>query len=489
MKTQRKLAALSLLISTLNSQLSTGFAQGSLTPPGAPAPTMKTLAQVEPRTPIGSAPFTISQPGSYYLTTNLTGAVTIAADNVTLDLMGFAIRPASGTAISQTGTRSRLLVRNGVISAPAANGVDISTSTATAGGILEDLRIYDCQNYGIAVGGGFSIRRCQVEDTGLAGIRTSGNSDVRECTVTGCGTGLQAAGSGAVFTDNMVRGNTDNYNFSAGNQLNLLLSEVPESIDWPAHVKLAGSLTVTNGDAITINTNGVTLDLGGHTIRSTAADATNCAVRINSNLRNITISNGFIESEDSGFGYGIAYSGSKPRNVLVSRVSVVGCLYHGIRLSDGGSDGASTIVEFCTVRTAGGMGIQASTIRQSIATDCGAAAIIGHQVSDCRGESSGGSGIDAVIALNCHGYSVSNAGVWGFTIQNCYGYSVSGNGVWANQTAIGCHGRSVTGTGLYAVNAANCTGHSTGTAIRATIANGCYASSGTNSITHKYNMP
>lgn len=65
--------ALALLaLSILNPQLSTAFAQGSLTPPpGAPAPTMITLQQIEPRTPISSVPFTITTPGSYYLTTNL----------------------------------------------------------------------------------------------------------------------------------------------------------------------------------------------------------------------------------------------------------------------------------------------------------------------------------------------------------------------------------------------------------------------------------
>jgi hypothetical protein len=65
-----KLAALALFLLTLNPQFSTCSAQGSLTPPGAPAPAMKTLAQIEPRTPIASAPFTISAPGSYYLTTH-----------------------------------------------------------------------------------------------------------------------------------------------------------------------------------------------------------------------------------------------------------------------------------------------------------------------------------------------------------------------------------------------------------------------------------
>jgi hypothetical protein len=60
------------VLSTLNSQISTLHAQGALTPPGAPAPTMKTLAQIEPRMPISSLTYIISAPGSYYLTTNLT---------------------------------------------------------------------------------------------------------------------------------------------------------------------------------------------------------------------------------------------------------------------------------------------------------------------------------------------------------------------------------------------------------------------------------
>jgi len=74
------------------------FAQGSLTPPGAPTPTMKTLDQVEARQIVnatntpgdGTNQFIISAPGSYYLTGNITGVsakngIVINADDVTLD--------------------------------------------------------------------------------------------------------------------------------------------------------------------------------------------------------------------------------------------------------------------------------------------------------------------------------------------------------------------------------------------------------------------
>src|SRR6185436_3266817 len=73
------------------------LAQGLLTPPGAPAPTMKTLDQVQPRTPVSAFGTTLTAPGSYYLTTNLlsgssTGdGILVRANNVTIDLNGFSI--------------------------------------------------------------------------------------------------------------------------------------------------------------------------------------------------------------------------------------------------------------------------------------------------------------------------------------------------------------------------------------------------------------
>ena len=86
------------------------LAQGSLTAPAAPAPTMKTLNQVEPRLELNGANtpgdadsiYKITQPGSYYLSGNLIGAsgkhgIEIAARDVSLDLNGFALTGVAGS--------------------------------------------------------------------------------------------------------------------------------------------------------------------------------------------------------------------------------------------------------------------------------------------------------------------------------------------------------------------------------------------------------
>ena len=85
------------------------FAQGELTPADAPAPTMKSLDQVEARVIVNAAntpgdetnTVIISQPGSYYLTGNITGepdkhGISVQADDVTLDLNGFALLSGGG---------------------------------------------------------------------------------------------------------------------------------------------------------------------------------------------------------------------------------------------------------------------------------------------------------------------------------------------------------------------------------------------------------
>ena len=76
-------------------------AQGPLTPPGAPAPTMHTLAQVEPRIAITNVPFTLTRPGSSSLPPHQTSTghgIEIVTNGVVLDLMGFALTGDGGSS-------------------------------------------------------------------------------------------------------------------------------------------------------------------------------------------------------------------------------------------------------------------------------------------------------------------------------------------------------------------------------------------------------
>lgn len=162
-------------------------AQGSLSPPGAPAPTMKTLAQIEPRTPLATLPVTLTNAGSYYLTTNLVGApgqngITINADQVTLDLNGFALLGAGGSlnALHAPAARRNIVVRNGTIRGWAQAAVALTNST---GVVLEHLRV-EANGSGLLAGDQSVVRSCVViGNTNLAGIRVGHGAVVEDCLV------------------------------------------------------------------------------------------------------------------------------------------------------------------------------------------------------------------------------------------------------------------------------------------------------------------
>jgi hypothetical protein len=153
------------------------FAQGSLTPPGSPAPTMRSLDQIEARTPISSLPFTINTSGSFYLTKNLSvssgDGITIATNQVTLDLNGFSISSSasspsgSGIALSCTavGGLKDVTILNGHIAggfvsvpSPAfsgfANGISATCIAPPLGVRVAGVTVSDCSSSGINLGTG-----------------------------------------------------------------------------------------------------------------------------------------------------------------------------------------------------------------------------------------------------------------------------------------------------------------------------------------------
>lgn len=192
-------------ILTLGLHPSPLLAQGSLTPPGAPAPTMKSLDQVEPRTPISIAPFTITKQGSYYLTTNLTvnagNAITIAASQVTLNLNGFTI---SSTAPSATGAGillsiadTDIAILNGHINGSVTNNNGVFGGGGFVNGIIytngaasnvhvSDISVSGCLSNGIYLGYPNStvVESCTVKTVGYYGIYAD---SITRCTVKECG--------------------------------------------------------------------------------------------------------------------------------------------------------------------------------------------------------------------------------------------------------------------------------------------------------------
>lgn len=178
MKHRPTLAALALALATLNAQLSTALAQGSLTPPGAPAPTMKSLNQIEPRIPITSLPYNITTPGSYYVTTNLAGSsgIAISSGNVTVDLNGFTLQgmPGSTYGVYTLGNVTNLAVRNGIITGWGYNAMDASSFGSVYNAVFEHLTVSTNGDYGIVTRGGGVIRDCFSFGNAFGGFFTQG---------------------------------------------------------------------------------------------------------------------------------------------------------------------------------------------------------------------------------------------------------------------------------------------------------------------------
>jgi hypothetical protein len=169
---------------------------------------MKSLDEVEARTPISSLPFIIRESGSYYLTRTLRGSpnqhgIVIETSNVTLDLNGYSLIGGAGSgsgvlAGSATERVAGLILRNGIIRGWGGDGVNLEgTDFAGQNSQLEELQVLRNGRHGLHLAGETIVRRCIVSENGGIGIRVLRQSVVADCMVNANGFGPQVNGRGA----------------------------------------------------------------------------------------------------------------------------------------------------------------------------------------------------------------------------------------------------------------------------------------------------
>ncbi len=403
-----KLIHVALLFFAFSLPLS-AFSQGSLTPPGAPAPTMKTLDQIETRTPI-STPYTISTPGSYYLTTNvLVGihdAIIIAANNVTLDLNGFTISSIESPASTGSGIKVGTSGSGAVMNVTILNGFISSGVTNNNGTFAGNGFGYGIYNLGLP------SRNVHVSGVTITGCRfagiylgTANNTLVESCIV-------DTVGSYGIYAQTVVDSTAQNCGIYA--------------------IYATSSANNCSGDGI-INGSGIFAVIANN-CHGTGSGSGSGLIATNAN-------NCFGDALGSGTG--------------LSCRTANNC--NGT--SSSGNGLAATTAINCSGSSTSANGIYATTAQSCSGSSGSGNGIYATTAINCSGSGSGG--IYASSALNCSGSSSSQSGtgIYATSAQNCNGSSNNyGIGIYATSSAIGCFGSSFGDTGLYAFIANSCHG-------------------------------
>jgi parallel beta-helix repeat protein len=398
---------------------------------------------------------------------------------------------------------------------------------------------------GIFAGLGCTVESCTVNNNGLDGIRVAEGCTVRACTsrsnkgdgieadddclvvgnlcddnglTTNDGAGIHVTGQGArieqntvldadrgldidqggnYVAGNRVQGNTDNYDIAAGNHLNLLLSELPESIDWPANVKPAGTLTGQSASAgITINADDVTIDLDGHAlvgVTGTLEGIVVPAAQKNIEIRNGTVRSwgrhgvdalnannsilmslrAFTNGWESTFQDGLRVGENSLVRLCVGEANQYNGIYAGSGCTvsecttrSNGADGIKTqsgcTVSECTARSNGADGINTQsgcTVSKCTARSNGADGISGgprNTVSECTATDNGAGGIRLFNVGRVSECTAVDNGAFGIlalsgsTVIACMASSNDGNGISVStgNTVSECTASFNTGDGI-----------------------------------------
>ena len=129
-------------------------------------------------TGISSVPMTITQPGSYCLTRSLQtaiasgDAISVQANDVTIDLAGFTLEGTAGTKTLANGihsfNRARVTVRNGTVAGFFLGiFIDCNTLALSTDHLVEKVLVRNCTYTGVQMeGSNMVLRETTVKDIG-----------------------------------------------------------------------------------------------------------------------------------------------------------------------------------------------------------------------------------------------------------------------------------------------------------------------------------
>jgi hypothetical protein len=406
------LAGLGLL--TAGALLSRKAEAGPLDPPPGPVNgTGVTLEQIiqrtalpsgiaEPRRPFpdpSTGTFDITQPGSYYLTQNLTSGITIRASDVVLDLCGFVVTTQFNSEIIslQTGCE-RICIRNGQLDGRGiAYGIRSNLSDLRL--VLEDLAIVGTNlgtiSAGIDIFSGSVICRRVIVSGYRAGISIPAGL-IDNCHTINCAGGVQITSSPGIIQACTVRNST----------------EFAGIATFAAGCSILNCQVVANGSSRAILASVATLIDGCNTLGGSGISAGNHSSILRSSVR-------------SARGVGIDVQGF---------CRVADCNVSGTTAISGGDPGIGIRanqrlrLERSIIATSAGVGIRTTSFDSTI--------------SDCTITSSGSTGIEIVgpaTVERCH--LANNQGGILFDaltrVASCH-LDFNGNfGIWATSTSVG----------------------------------------------------